>query len=210
MQAMARRRWIWSAGEQYDNSRNNDRTRPAIVKRHFETFLGVHEKFAAEGFRPETSDVMMMSNVARNQGGFGLHFGAFVSTIQSQADDAQLMEWLVPAYQMKITGALAQTELGHGSNVRALQTTATYDAATQEFILCTPTLKAMKWWPGNLGKTATHCLVYANLILHGEEMGFHVFMCQLRDEMHAPLPGVEVGEVGDKVAPCFSTGGIPT
>jgi hypothetical protein len=35
----------------------------------------------------------------------------------------------------------------------------------------------MKWWPGNLGKTATHCLVYANLILHGEEKGFHVFMC---------------------------------
>ena len=37
--------------------------------------------------------------------------------------------------------------------------------------------QAMKWWPGNLGKTATHCLVYANLILHGEERGFHVFLC---------------------------------
>ena len=39
----------------------------------------------------------------------------------------QLAEWLMPALQMKIFGCLAQTELGHGSNVRGLLTTATYD-----------------------------------------------------------------------------------
>jgi len=66
-------------------------------------------------------------------------------------------------------------------------------------VLNTPTLKAMKWWPGGLGKQSTHTLVYANLILDGKEHGFHCFMMQLRDENHRPLPGIEVGEVGPKI-----------
>ena len=92
-----------------------------------------------------------------------------------------------------------QTELGHGSNVRGLQTTATYDKTTQEFILHSPTLRAIKWWPGGLGKTATHCAIYAQLIIDGREYGFHVFFLQLRDENHNPLPGIELGEIGPKV-----------
>lgn len=66
--------------------------------------------------------------------------------------------------------------MGHGSNVRGLQTTAIYDKATQEFILDTPTLGSRKWWPGTLGKIATHAVVYAQLIIDGKEHGVHVFM----------------------------------
>jgi acyl-CoA oxidase len=77
-----------------------------------------------------------------------------VPTLLSQCTDEQKMEWLLPAFQLKIVGCLAQTELGHGSNVRGLQTTATYDIATKEFVLHTPTLKSLKWWPGGLGKVS--------------------------------------------------------
>jgi acyl-CoA oxidase len=35
----------------------------------------------------------------------------------------QLAEWVFPALSLRIIGCLAQTELGHGSNVRGLQTT---------------------------------------------------------------------------------------
>lgn len=41
-----------------------------------------------------------------------------------------------------------QTELGHGTFIRGLETTATYDPNTKEFILNTPTLTSYKWWPG--------------------------------------------------------------
>jgi acyl-CoA oxidase len=105
----------------------------------------------------------------------------------------------MPALTMQIVGCLAQTELGHGSNVRGLMTTAEYDAATQEFVINTPTLRAMKWWPGGLGLTATHAALYAQLITKGVNHGFHVFLLQLRDERHEPLPGIELGEVGPKV-----------
>ena len=51
----------------------------------------------------------------------------------------------------KIIGCYAQTELGHGSNVAGLETTAELDTSTDEFVLHTPNFKASKFWPGNLG-----------------------------------------------------------
>lgn len=196
---VAHRRWLWEAGETYDNSGNYFRTRQETVARHVETFVGIHKKYAEDGYRPEAEDVLMMSNAGRNQGAFGLHFGAFTTTIASQGTMEQVMEWAPLAYTMRITGCLAQTELGHGSNVRGLQTIAEYDAATEEFVLNTPTLKSIKWWPGGLGKMSQFSCLYANLITQGKERGFHVFIVQLRDENHKPMEGVEVGEVGPKI-----------
>lgn len=140
-----------------------------------------------------------MGNASRNQGAMTLHYGAFCPTLLSQMSQEQLMEWVIPAYKMDIVGCLVQTELGHGSNVRGLQTTATYDPDTQEFVLCTPTLRSLKWWPGGLGKTANFAALYAQLIVGGVERGLHVFLLQLRDERHVPMPGVEVGEIGPKL-----------
>ena len=193
------RRWLWAAGEDFDNSRNVFRERDQMVSDHVQRFIAIHQQHVESGYQPKAEDIMMMTNGSRNQGSFGLHYGAFCSTIMSQASDEQLMEWLIPAFQMKIVGCLGQTELGHGSNVRGLQTTATYDKTTKEFVLDTPTLKSLKWWPGGLGKTSTHCILYANLIIDGKELGFHCFFLQLRDENHKPLPGIQVGEVGPKI-----------
>lgn len=45
----------------------------------------------------------------------------------------------------KVIGCYAQTELGHGSNIRALETTATFIRETDEFDIHTPSITATKW-----------------------------------------------------------------
>ena len=106
----------------------------------------------------------------------------------------------------QILGCYAQTEVGHGSNIRALQTTATYIPQTDEFEIHTPSITAAKWWPGTLGRTANHALVIARLILPDKQkggtkdLGIHSFLVPIRDlETHKPLPGVKAGDIGPKI-----------
>ena len=106
--------------------------------------------------------------------------------------------WLV-AHLLTLC-VLFQTELGHGSFVRGLETTATYDPTTQEFVLNTPTLTATKWWPGSLGRHATHCVLMAKLISLGKDHGLHAFYLPLRDtRTYELLPGRVIGDIGPKM-----------
>ncbi|KAH7835370.1 hypothetical protein Vadar_025524 [Vaccinium darrowii] len=128
-----------------------------------------------------------------------LHWGMFVPAIKGQGTDEQQQKWLPLAYKMQIIGCYAQTELGHGSNVQGLETTATFDPQTDEFIIHSPTLTSSKWWPGGLGKVATHAIAYARLIVGGRDYGVNGFIVQLRSlEDHSPLPGITVGDIGMK------------
>jgi hypothetical protein len=67
-------------------------------------------------------------------------FLAFIPVILSQGSDEQIQKWIGPALSHSIIGCYAQTELGHGSNVAGLMTTATYDRHSDEFILHSPSL----------------------------------------------------------------------
>lgn len=128
-----------------------------------------------------------------------LHWGMFIPAIKGQGTEEQQQKWLPLAYKMQIIGCYAQTELGHGSNVQGLETTATFDPQTDEFIVDSPTLTSSKWWPGGLGKVSTHAIAYARLIVKGQDHGVHGFIVQLRSlDDHMPLPGITVGDIGMK------------
>ena len=105
-----------------------------------------------------------------------------------QADAEQQAEWLPNALALRLVGTYAQTELGHGTYVRGLETTATFDAAADAFVLHTPTLTATKWWPGGLGATATHAVVMARLFCGGSDRGPHAFIVQARKKSRDPHP----------------------
>ena len=90
--------------------------------------------------------------------------------------------------------------MGHGTFIRGLETFAVYDKATHEFVFHTPTDSGIKWWPGGLGKTSTHCILMARLVIEGKDLGPHAFIIQIRSlETHKPLPGVELGDIGPKL-----------
>ncbi|XP_049899510.1 peroxisomal acyl-coenzyme A oxidase 1 isoform X1 [Epinephelus moara] len=129
----------------------------------------------------------------------GLHYVMFIPTLYSLCDPQQSRKWLPLAESFKALGTYAQTELGHGTHLRGLETTATYDPATQEFVLNSPTVSSIKWWPGALGKTSNHAIVLAQLYTQGNCHGLHAFIVPIRDmDTHVPLPGIVVGDIGPK------------
>ncbi|XP_053184692.1 peroxisomal acyl-coenzyme A oxidase 1 isoform X1 [Scomber japonicus] len=128
-----------------------------------------------------------------------LHLGMFLPTLLNQATPEQMDHFFTPAWNLEIIGTYAQTEMGHGTHLRGLETTATYDPATQEFVLNSPTVSSIKWWPGGLGKTSNHAIILAQLYTQGKCHGLHAFITPIRDmTTHKPLPGIVVGDIGPK------------
>jgi len=129
-----------------------------------------------------------------------MHFTMFMESIKMLGNEEQQKEWLPKGDHMNIIGCYAQTELGHGSNVAGLETTATLDLATDEFVINTPTFKATKFWPGSLGVVSTHAVVFARCISGENDFGPQAFMVPIRSlEDHKNLPGIKIGDVGDKL-----------
>ncbi|CAH0724579.1 unnamed protein product, partial [Brenthis ino] len=145
-----------------------------------------------------TNKFRVIQGIAPNVDPFLIHFVLFLPNIVSQGTTEQKAEWTKQGF--KILGTYAQTELGHGTFVRGLETTATFDVDTDEFIVNSPTITSYKFWPGGLGHTVNTCIVMAQLYIHGKCHGPHLFVVQIRDfDTHEPLPGIKVGDIGPKM-----------
>lgn len=127
-----------------------------------------------------------------------IHFVMSLNFIKNNASEEQQRMWLGMVHDASCWVAYAQTELGHGSNLRGLETTATFDADSDEFVIDSPTLTSMKFWPSGM-YACTHGIVFAQLMISGKNHGVHGFWMQFRDDQGHLMPGVEVGEMGPKI-----------
>ena len=133
---------------------------------------------------------------------FGVHLGLFSNAVRSGATSGQFAYWMSKGMLnlRNFFGCFGMTELAHGSNVAGLETTATLDENTDEFVIHTPNLGATKWWIGGAAHSATHCAVFAQLIVKGKRYGTKTFVVPLRDpQTFKCLPGVNIGDIGKKM-----------
>ncbi|MCZ1012078.1 acyl-CoA dehydrogenase [Streptomyces lydicus] len=96
---------------------------------------------------------------------------------------------------MRATGAFLVTEVGHGADAAALETTATHDPATGAFVLHTPSNAAQKFMPNtSMVGGPKYAVVAARLLSGGTDHGVFLFHVQLSGPA-GPLPGVRIREL---------------
>lgn len=135
---------------------------------------------------------------------YSLHTVMFMVSIREQANPEQLKYWQPRMDSWEIIGCYSQTELGHGSNVKGVETQAIWNSDTKDFTIHSPTLTAAKWWNGSLGRTANHAIIIAQLMLpeNGKLVSYgpHQFVAQIRDmKTNKPLEGLVIGDINAKV-----------
>jgi acyl-CoA oxidase len=121
----------------------------------------------------------------------GVQWGLFASAVLQLGTEFHHDTFLPDIMSLKVPGAFAMTETGHGSDVASVATTATYDNDTHEFVINTPFRGAWKEYLGNAGVHGTAATVFAQLITNGVNHGVHCFYVPIRDsETLEFLPGV--------------------
>ncbi|VBA59779.1 acyl-CoA dehydrogenase [Mycobacterium attenuatum] len=136
----------------------------------------------------------------------GVQWGLFGGAVENLGTQRHHEEYVPKIINLDIRGCFAMTETGHGSDVQSLETTATYDAATEEFVIDSPTPTARKDYIGGAAETARLAAVFAQLITteNGEQVnhGVHCLLVPIRDDEGNDLPGVTTSD-------CHYKGGLP-
>ena len=127
----------------------------------------------------------------------GVGFTLCIKTIKNLGSEKHA-KFAKHIFKFKEVGCFGLTELGHGSNVKGIETTATYDKLTWEFVINTPNEKSMKFWIGGAAKAATVCVIWAQLIIDDHWYGVHAFVGWIRNKNHDLMPGVIIGDCGLK------------
>jgi len=132
----------------------------------------------------------------------GVQWGLFGGAIDNLGTERHHEAYVRKAIDLDLVGCFGMTETGHGSDVQSLETTATYDPATGEFVIDSPTPTSRKDYIGGAAESAQVSAVFAQLITKGENHGVHCFIVPLRDEYGNDLPGIRTSD-------CHYKGGLP-
>jgi acyl-CoA oxidase len=128
----------------------------------------------------------------------GVQFGLFGGAVQLLGTERHHRKYMADIASGKLLGAFAMTETGHGSNVQALGTTATYDHEAAEFVLRTPDEESRKDYIGNAAAHGRMAVVFAQLYVDGTCHGVHGFIAPLRDDKGKVVDGVRIVDCGLK------------
>ncbi|MEL6547375.1 MAG: acyl-CoA dehydrogenase family protein, partial [Myxococcota bacterium] len=129
----------------------------------------------------------------------GVQFGLFGGSILHLGTEAHHQRYLPRVSSLELPGCFAMTELGHGSNVRDLETTATFDPERDGFVIHSPCDSARKEWIGNAAVHGQMATVFAQLLVGDDGFGVHAFLVPIRDENGAACEGVEIRDSGHKL-----------
>ncbi|MGA3255168.1 MAG: acyl-CoA dehydrogenase [Mycobacterium sp.] len=136
----------------------------------------------------------------------GVQWGLFGGAVENLGTERHHEPYVKKIINLELLGCFAMTETGHGSDVQALETTATYDAETEEFVIHSTTPTARKDYIGGAAETATVAAVFAQLITTEDgkpvNHGVHCVLVPIRDADGIDLPGVTTSD-------CHYKGGLP-
>ncbi|SHF53784.1 Acyl-coenzyme A oxidase [Arenibacter palladensis] len=129
---------------------------------------------------------------------FGVQFGLFGGSIQKLGTKKHHDRYLTAVGKAELLGCFAMTETGHGSNVRGIKTTATYNKEQDNITIHTPGKNDNKEYIGN-ALHGTMASVFAQLIVDGKNHGVHAILVPLRDSENRLMPGVRIEDNGYKL-----------
>ncbi|KUI01922.1 acyl-CoA dehydrogenase [Mycobacterium sp. IS-3022] len=133
----------------------------------------------------------------------GVQWGLFGGAIENLGTERHHEKYVKKIIDLELLGCFAMTETGHGSDVQSLETTATYDPATEEFVIDSPTPTSRKDYIGGAAETARVAAVFAQLITpDAVGHGVHCLVVPIRDDEGNDLPGVTTSD-------CHYKGGLP-
>lgn len=130
---------------------------------------------------------------------FGVQFGLWGMSIYFLGTERHHQKYLKDIGTLELPGCFAMTETNHGSNVRGLETTATYNHTDQTFIINTPHTLARKEYIGNAAMHGQMATVFAKLIIDEEDFGVNTFVVPLRNKSGEIEKGVSIEDCGRKM-----------
>jgi acyl-CoA oxidase len=128
----------------------------------------------------------------------GVQWGLFGGAVQALGTRRHHERYLRAIMDLELPGCFAMTETGHGSDVAHLETTATYDRETGEFVIDTPDESARKDYIGNAARDGRMAVVFAQLHTGGQSHGVHALLVPIREADGTPCPGVRIEDCGRK------------
>ncbi len=130
---------------------------------------------------------------------FGVQFGLWGMSVYFLGTEKHHKKYLKDIGTLDLPGCFAMTEIHHGSNVKGVETTATYDHSTKTITVHTPHPNARKEFIGNAALHGQMATVFAKLIVEGKDYGVCAIVVPLRDKKGNTLPGITIEDCGRKM-----------